>query len=89
MSRAGFRATAVTVEDLSPMFRRHGVPFELSSCHMGVVAGYVTVGHVPAADVTRLLRERPRPSASASPACPTARPAWSAPTASATPTPPS
>jgi len=60
MTRAGFRPTVTTVEDLSPMFRRHGVPFELSSCHMGLTGGYVTVGHVPAADVTRLLRERPK-----------------------------
>ena len=60
MRRAGYRATIVTVEDLSPRFRRHGVPFELSSCHMAEVAGYVTVGHVPAADVGRLLRERPK-----------------------------
>jgi len=60
MARAGFRPTVTTVEDLSPMFRRHGVPFELSSCHMGLTGGYVTVGHVPAADVTRLLRERPK-----------------------------
>jgi hypothetical protein len=60
MTRAGFRPTVTTVEDLSPMFRKHGVPFELSSCHMGLTGGYVTVGHVPAADVTRLLHERPK-----------------------------
>lgn len=60
MRAAGFRATIVTVEDLSPEFRKYGVPFNLSSCHMGRVDGYVVVGHVPARDVTRLLRERPK-----------------------------
>jgi hypothetical protein len=60
MRRAGFVAKVVTVDDLSPEWRRRGVPDRLSSCHMGVVQGYVTVGHVPPADVKRLLRERPK-----------------------------
>jgi hypothetical protein len=60
MRRAGFRASVVTVDDLSVEWRKRGVPDMLSSCHMGVVAGYVAVGHVPPADVLRLLRERPK-----------------------------
>jgi hypothetical protein len=38
--------------------RRHGVPDALSSCHTAIVAGYAIEGHVPAADVKRLLSER-------------------------------
>ncbi len=30
------------------------------SCHTAVIAGYVIEGHVPAADIKRLLKERPR-----------------------------
>ena len=60
MRKAGFAATVVTVEDLSREWRKRGVPDKLSSCHMGLVGGYVTVGHVPPADVKRLLRERPK-----------------------------
>ena len=60
MRRAGFRAQVVTPPDLSVEWRKRGVPDELSSCHMGVVDGYVAVGHVPPADVMRLLRERPK-----------------------------
>jgi hypothetical protein len=60
MRASGFRATVHIVEDLSVEWRRRGVPDTLSSCHMGLVGGYVTVGHVPAPDVRRLLRERPR-----------------------------
>lgn len=37
----------------------HQVPDELRSCHTMVVDGYVIEGHVPAADIARLLRERP------------------------------
>jgi hypothetical protein len=31
----------------------------LAACHTALVGGYVVEGHVPAADVRRLLRERP------------------------------
>lgn len=59
MARAGFRPTVVEVGDLAPVRQRYGVPFPLSSCHTGVVGGYVVEGHVPPADVVRLLQERP------------------------------
>ena len=60
MTRAGFRSKVVEVQDLAPVREQHGVPFTLSSCHTGVIAGYVVEGHVPPADVVRLLKERPR-----------------------------
>lgn len=60
MARAGFQPKVVTVDDVSPYWRRRGVPDELSSCHVSEVGGYVVVGHIPPADVTRLLRERPK-----------------------------
>jgi hypothetical protein len=58
--RAGFAPRIVVQEDISPAFRRHGVPFELSSCHVAEVGGYVAVGHVPPADLLRLLKQRPK-----------------------------
>lgn len=60
MTRAGYRPKVVNVEDITPIGKRHSVPFELSSCHLATIGGYVVVGHVPAADVGRLLRERPK-----------------------------
>jgi hypothetical protein len=36
-----------------------GVPRVLSSCHTGVVDGYVVEGHVPADAIRKLLAERP------------------------------
>ena len=36
-----------------------GVPPHLSSCHTGVVDGYVVEGHVPADVIDRMLKERP------------------------------
>jgi hypothetical protein len=38
---------------------RLGVPTKLGSCHTAVVGGYAIEGHVPAADIHRLLKERP------------------------------
>lgn len=60
MTRAGYRPQVVVVEDVTPFNKRYGVPFELSSCHLATVGGYVTVGHVPPADIARLLKERPK-----------------------------
>lgn len=39
--------------------RRAGVPPQLSSCHTAVVDGYVFEGHVPVADMKRLLATHP------------------------------
>lgn len=45
--------------DMRAVKAEHRVPADLQSCHTAVVEGYVIEGHVPAADVERLLAERP------------------------------
>lgn len=35
------------------------IPESLQSCHTAVVDGYVIEGHVPAADINKLLEEKP------------------------------
>ena len=42
------------------MRARLGIPKELASCHTALVGGYGVEGHVPAADIRRLLQERPQ-----------------------------
>lgn len=37
-----------------------GLPVELGSCHTALVKGYVVEGHVPAADVHKLLKAQPK-----------------------------
>lgn len=39
--------------------RRLGLPGAYSSCHTGLVNGYVVEGHVPAREVHRMLKEKP------------------------------
>jgi hypothetical protein len=55
----GFTTTVTDVEDISTVKAKYGVPERLQSCHTAVVNGYVLEGHVPAADVQRLLKDRP------------------------------
>ncbi|SEO20319.1 Uncharacterized conserved protein [Pseudorhodobacter antarcticus] len=55
---------AVTSEDsLGTLLMRYkadnGIPQDMISCHTGKVAGYMLEGHVPPADIRRLLAERP------------------------------
>lgn len=37
----------------------NGIPPEMVSCHTGRIEGYMIEGHVPVADIRRLLDERP------------------------------
>jgi hypothetical protein len=59
MEANGFKATVFNMPDTSTERKKAGVPAELGSCHTTVVGGYAVEGHVPAADIKRLLREKP------------------------------
>lgn len=59
MAEAGFRPAVQDVADMDAIKARYGVPAALRACHTALVGGYVIEGHVPAADVQRLLREHP------------------------------
>lgn len=62
MQDAGFDLGAddMEVDALYQLKQAVGVPEEMVSCHTAVVEGYVIEGHVPAADIRRLLAERPQ-----------------------------
>lgn len=60
MRANGFRVETHDVADVMPVKRQYGVADELASCHTAVVSGYAIEGHVPASDIQRLLRERPK-----------------------------
>lgn len=47
-----------------------GVPISHQSCHTGQIDGYFIEGHVPAADIRRLLQERPDAAGLAVPGMP-------------------
>ena len=59
MKRAGFEVEIKEVDDLERVKRAAGIPEALQSCHTAKVGGYTVEGHVPAADVKRMLSTRP------------------------------
>lgn len=59
--------------------RRVGIPTALGSCHTALVGGYAIEGHVPAKDIQRLLRERPRAIGLAVPGMPVGSPGMDGP----------
>ncbi len=60
LQHAGFPVQVRELEDLEPIRRQLGVPYAKGSCHTARVDGYVVEGHVPVADIQRLLAERPQ-----------------------------
>ncbi|MBP8080517.1 DUF411 domain-containing protein [Thermomonas sp. XSG] len=59
MRAAGFAVEVRNTDDLNPLKERVGVPYGKGSCHTAEVNGYFVEGHVPAADVKRLIAEKP------------------------------
>ncbi len=70
----GFTTKVTDVDDMTEVKAKYGVPGRLQSCHTAVVNGYVLEGHVPAADVQRLLKERPSVAGVAVPGMPIGSP---------------
>jgi len=60
MRKAGFQVETREVDDVTPTAARLGVPDSLRSCHTAEAGGYAIEGHVPAEDVKRLLKEKPK-----------------------------
>lgn len=55
----GFQVESIYRDDMGEIKRTFGVQDRLVSCHTGIVNGYIIEGHVPAADIRRLLAEAP------------------------------
>lgn len=55
LSSAGFAVKVSDVDDTTAARKRLGMPERFGSCHTATVDGYVLEGHVPAAEVKRLL----------------------------------
>lgn len=74
MKRNGFTVSAHNVNDVPAVRKNLGMPDRLGSCHTAKVGGYVIEGHVPAADVRRLLKEKPKAIGLAAPGMPQGSP---------------
>lgn len=58
---------------------RLGVGLQYGSCHTGLIGGYAIEGHVPAREIHRLLKERPKAVGLAVPAMPIGSPGMDGP----------
>lgn len=81
MREAGFKVLEKNVENPSAIRAKFKMPDRYGSCHTARVGGYVVEGHVPAADVKRLLSERPKAIGIAVPAMPPGSPGMEGPRA--------
>ncbi len=70
----GFQVTVNDVPDTTPVRKKYGVPDALQSCHTAMVEGYAIEGHVPSANIQRLLKEKPKAKGLAAPGMPASSP---------------
>ena len=70
VQKHGFTVKVVETEDMMAVKKRLGVPDGLASCHTTQADGYFVEGHVPAADIKRLLAQKPKAAGIAVPGMP-------------------
>ena len=78
MEQSGFSAS-VADEGNNAARARLGVAQKFASCHTALVQGYVIEGHVPVADIQRLLKEKPKALGLAVPGMPIGSPGMDGP----------
>jgi hypothetical protein len=79
MKSNGFHVVVHDVEDVGPYKKKYHVSDRLASCHTAYIDGYVIEGHVPAADVRRLLKQKPMLVGLAVPGMPSGSPGMEGP----------
>ncbi|QPK62316.1 DUF411 domain-containing protein [Methylomonas sp. LL1] len=60
VSQNHFAIKDIVSDDMQAIKQKYGVPEKLASCHTAIVDGYVIEGHVPAADIQKLLQTKPK-----------------------------
>jgi hypothetical protein len=60
LRKHAFTVVAKDTSDVGSVKRTARVPSDLYSCHTAFVNGYVVEGHVPAEDIQRMLKAKPR-----------------------------
>lgn len=60
LEQEGFQVTTEEIHpaDLAKIKAEHGIPEDLASCHTATIDGYIVEGHVPVADIRRLIEEK-------------------------------
>jgi len=79
LEQNGFTVKARNVANPSDYREKFGIPNDLGSCHTGLVEGYALEGHVPAAEIKRLLAEKLKARGLAVPSMPMGSPGMEGP----------
>ena len=79
MREHGFKVKEVISQEMDQIKHQAGVPRALGSCHTAKVGNYVVEGHVPAADVKRMLSEKPAITGISAPGMPMGSPGMEGP----------
>ncbi|GMR13561.1 MAG: DUF411 domain-containing protein [Gemmatimonadota bacterium] len=79
LRKEGYEVIAEDVDNLAAIKAELGVRSSFSSCHTALVDGYIVEGHVPAADIDRLLAERPEIAGLSAPGMPASSPGMAIP----------
>ena len=69
-----FTVRVIEVESTADVQKKNGVTNALRSCHTATVGGYTIEGHVPATEIQRLLKEKPKAKGLAVPGMPIGSP---------------
>ena len=74
LEKNGFKVILHDVDDIPATRKKLGMPGQYGSCHTARAGQYLIEGHVPAADIKRLLKERPKAIGLAVPSMPPGSP---------------
>ncbi|MBI5784715.1 MAG: DUF411 domain-containing protein [Rhodocyclales bacterium] len=79
LKQNGFDVKVRDVADVGAIRNRLGMPEKFAACHTAKVGDYLVEGHVPAADVKRLLVAKPKALGIAVPSMPPGSPGMPSP----------
>lgn len=74
LQKSGFTVILHDVGDVPATRKQLGMPDQYGACHTAKVGQYLVEGHVPAADIKRLLRKHPKSIGLAVPSMPPSAP---------------
>ena len=74
LKKNNFNVKDIVTDDVQAIKKKYGVSDEMASCHTAIVDGYVIEGHVPASDIMKLLKTKPKIAGIAVPGMPSGTP---------------
>jgi hypothetical protein len=74
LQQNGFQVSIREVNDIPAARKKLGMPDRLGSCHTARIGDYIIEGHVPAADIQRMLKEKSQALGLAVPSMPPGSP---------------